>query len=137
MPRLIIAREDELLVAKARDPEGEWETTSHLEMTLPVCVAIDPNRPANVYCGTFGSGLWRSDDGGSRWEWAGEGFPAARITAITVSSLEDSSAGGVVYAGTDPSAVYRSEDGGNSWRERTGLEELPSASEWKFPPRPE
>jgi photosystem II stability/assembly factor-like uncharacterized protein len=137
MPRLIIAREDELLVAKATDPEGEWEIASHLEMTLPVCVAIDPSRPANVYCGTFGAGLWRSDDGGDRWEWAGEGFPEARITAIAVSALEDSPAGGVVYAGTDPSAVYRSEDGGSSWRERTGLDELASASEWSFPPRPE
>ena len=44
------------------------------------CVAFDPLRPQFIYCGTFGSGLWRSDDAGETWRPAGDG-----ITQTTVS----------------------------------------------------
>jgi photosystem II stability/assembly factor-like uncharacterized protein len=44
---------------------------------------------------------------------------------------------GVVYAGSEPTAVFRSEDAGETWQECKGLSDLPSASAWSFPPRPE
>jgi hypothetical protein len=41
------------------------------------CVTVDPLRPELIYCGTFGSGLWRSDNGkawshGSVKRWMGK-----------------------------------------------------------------
>jgi photosystem II stability/assembly factor-like uncharacterized protein len=44
---------------------------------------------------------------------------------------------GVVYAGSEPTAIFRSEDAGETWQECKGLSDLPSASAWSFPPRPE
>lgn len=137
MPRLIIAREDEVLVASASNPEEAWTASSHLPMTMPVSLVADPQRPAHIYCGTMGSGVWRSGDAGESWEWIGEGLPVARVTAIAVSAVEDALADAVVYAGTEPSGVYRSENGGRSWAECAAFDDLPSFPEWSFPPRPE
>lgn len=42
-----------------------------------------------------------------------------------------------MWAGTEPSALWRTGDGGASWERREGLQDLPSSSEWAFPPRPD
>jgi hypothetical protein len=138
MPTLVIARDDALLVASGGDGEdaGRWVVKAHLREASPLCLASDPNRPKRLYCGTFGNGVWRSDDGGDSWVWVGQGLPRGRVTAIAVSGLEQTPAHGRVYAGTDPSAVLVSDDGGEMWEERPGLDDLPSAAEWSFPPRP-
>lgn len=137
MPALLIAMEDALVVARPAGGAGGWEVASHLREAAPVCLAADPGHPARLYCGTRTSGLWRSENGGATWEWVGEGIRQARVTAVAVSPVEQGPSAGFVYAGTEPSAVYLSEDGGGTWRERTGLAELPSASSWSFPPRPD
>lgn len=101
------------------------------------CVAVDPLGPELVYCGTFGGGVWRSRDAGRSWQYASEGMTQSKVLSVAVSRSERVNECGVVYAGTEPSAVFRSDDGGDSWRECTGIKELPSSSEWSFPPRPE
>ena len=145
MPRIYLAMERELLVAS--EERGCWQAGRHLEGTQPVCVAADPIRPEVVYCGTFGTGLWKSEDAGSSWRPMGHpgnwmsccfegGIPYPSVMAVAVSPVERAGNLGVVYAGTEPSALFRSEDGGETWRELEGLEELPSAPRWSFPPRP-
>jgi len=89
-----------------------------------------------VYCGTLGSGLFRSRDGGRNWESAAPGIEHEAITAVAVGRAERSDGFGIVYAGTEPSAVFRSETGGDTWVDLGGLRALPSASTWSFPPRP-
>ena len=101
------------------------------------CVAVDPLAPQFIYCGTFGSGLWRSDDAGQRWRPVGRGIEHARVLSVTVSRSERVDGCGVIFAGTEPSAIYRSDDAGETWSECAALTGLPSASEWSFPPRPE
>jgi hypothetical protein len=101
------------------------------------CVAVDPLRPEYMYCGTFGSGLWRSDDAGGRWQPAGRGIQHSTIQSVAVSRCERKNDRGVVYCGTEPSAIFRSEDAGENWRECGNLMRLPSAQQWSFPPRPE
>jgi photosystem II stability/assembly factor-like uncharacterized protein len=101
------------------------------------CVALDPLRPEFVYCGTFGSGLWRSDDAGETWSPAGDGIRQTRVLSVAVSRVERVKGVGVVYAGSEPTAIFRSDDAGETWQECEGLSDLPSASEWSFPPRPE
>ena len=39
--------------------------------------------------------------------------------------------------GTEPSALFISEDSGETWERREGMEKLPSANRWSFPPRPD
>src|SRR5262249_49337629 len=106
-----------------------------------------PIRPDRVYCGTFGRGLWRSEDGGTTWKpigdsgrameaYNGTGIRSAQITAVAVSPIDRCDGQNIVYAGTEPAALDRSEDGGNAWRELSRLRELPSAPTWSFPPRP-
>lgn len=123
-------------IAAVRNRTGGWEAELRLEGLPTQCVAVDPVEPHVVYCGTFGRGLWRSEDAGRNWQPVGEGIPYAEITAVAVSALERSNGYGVVWAGTEPSALFRSEDGGRSWQERTTLRDLPSAPTWSFPPRP-
>ncbi len=101
------------------------------------CIAPDLLRPEQVFYGTSSHGAWRSDDAGKSWRRVFEGLPHKRITSLAVSPVERVGGHGVVYAGTEPSAVFRSEDGGETWRECADLTDLPSASEWSFPPRPE
>jgi hypothetical protein len=81
------------------------------------CVAVDPLRPEHMYCGTFGSGLWRSDDAGGHWQPAGRGIRHSTIQSVAVSRCERKNDRGVVYSGTEPSAIFRYEDTGENWRE--------------------
>lgn len=131
---LIIATEPALLVTRHA---SRWTVEEHLQGKSPECVAVDPQHPSRVYCGTWGNGLWRSDDSGRTWEPVGPGVSPADITAVAVSPAERVNGLGVVYAGTEPSAVFRSGDGGETWSESPGLRALPSARTWSFPPRPD
>lgn len=135
MTRIYVAMEDELLVVDRNN--GRWHADQRLTGSSPQCVSVDLLRPERVYCGTFDGGLWRSADAGASWEPVGEGIAQEIVMAVAVSPVERAGDHGVVYAGTEPSALYRSEDGGKSWEELRGMRELPSATEWSFPPRPE
>jgi photosystem II stability/assembly factor-like uncharacterized protein len=126
---LAVATERALWVARQG---SRWSAERHLEGKSPENVAVAQGDPARLYCGTWGSGVWRSDDAGRAWRPAGSGIAPAEVTAVAVSGEP-----GVVYAGTEPSAVFRSDDGGETWSELSGLRALPSAPTWSFPPRPE
>ena len=108
----------------------------HLPGRRVRCVAVDPLQPQRVYCGTWGEGVFCSDDGGRQWRQVGEPLAGAKVLAIAVSRAERIGGHGVVYAGTEPSEVFRSEDAGETWRVSLNLHQLPSAAEWSYPPRP-
>ncbi|MDS0296403.1 WD40/YVTN/BNR-like repeat-containing protein [Halogeometricum luteum] len=97
------------------------------------CLAAGADTPARAFCGTFESGLHRTDDAGETWERVGAEALPESVTSVAVSPHDP----GVVYAGTEPSAVFESVDAGETWTELDGLTDLPSASEWSFPPRPD
>lgn len=134
MTTLAIATQPALLIARQGT---RWTVEEHLQDRSPECLAVDPHHPDRVYCGTWGNGVWRSDDAGRTWEPVGAGIHHAEITAVAVSPVERGPRFGVVYAGTEPSAIFRSDDGGQSWTDLSGLRALPSARTWSFPPRPE
>ena len=134
MIQLYVATGDELaVISRGGD---RWQAKLQLTGLPTQCIAVDPLRPEVAYCGTFGEGLWRSQDAGASWERVGEGIPHAEVMAVAVSPLQRGTADGVVWAGTEPSAVFRSGDDGRSWQERPALRNLPSAPTWSFPPRP-
>ncbi|EMA61913.1 WD40/YVTN/BNR-like repeat-containing protein [Halorubrum kocurii] len=94
---------------------------------------------ARVLVGTSGAGLFRSVDGGDSFERVaaatlgpGGSGPEA-VTAVATSPHDPA----VVWVGTEPSRAYRSTDGGVTAERLEGLTDVPSASEWSFPPRPD
>jgi len=130
---VLVASRDRLLVVEpeigtVRDAEIPVESGDDLR---PTCLGADPLSPGRAWCGTEADGVWRSDDGGRSWRAVG--LEGEEITAVAASPVEP----GLVWAGTEPSALWRSDDGGESWERMEGLGELPSSSEWSFPPRPE
>ena len=145
MKRLFLCMERELVVVK--EQYGNYETAYHLQNMQPTCIAVDPFHQNRVYCGTFGRGLWLSDDSGDSWRPIGDSyryfdFPKedgilhSSITSITISSNEQVNGYGVVYVGTEPSALFRSENGGETWTELKNMKSLLSSYTWAFPPRP-
>jgi len=134
MRKLYLASDEALVVISQQT--NEWKVDTHLVNSQPLCVAVDPLHPEQVYCGTFDQGLWRSGNAGASWEHVGNDIGYEKVLSVAVSVLEQTGSYSMVYAGTEPSALFRSEDLGDTWHELTALRELPSAPTWSFPPRP-
>jgi hypothetical protein len=134
MARLFIGTPNGLAIL--RQQNGSWQLTRQLEGLSVQAIAVDPLHPLRRYCGTWGRGVWRSEDGGTQWHLVAAELGSGQVMAIAVSRTERASEHGVVYAGTEPTVLYRSEDGGTTWEDVPRLLQLPSAPTWSFPPRP-
>ncbi|MDX1624411.1 MAG: hypothetical protein R3199_10585 [Gemmatimonadota bacterium] len=126
VPRVFVATRDRIHTVVPE--EGELRPTAEVD-ARPTCLAAD-RTIGRIWCGTE-QGVRRSDNGGETWTAAG--LEGEEVTALAADPTE----AGAAWAGTEPSAVYRSDDGGRSWARAGGLLQLPSSSEWSFPPRPE
>lgn len=72
----------------------------------PQCVTIDPRNPNHAYCGTFGDGLWKTEDIGQTWNKIGKDVIASNdITSVSISRLDH---GNKMFVGTEPTTLYRS-----------------------------
>jgi hypothetical protein len=67
---------------------------------------IDPDNPDTVWTGSWR--MWRTVDGGLKWNPKSHPLDGSGITAIEV-------AGRMVYAGTAKGGLFRSFDGGETW----------------------
>lgn len=76
-----------------------------------VVVAVDPSNPLVVYAGSWGSGVFKSLDGGLTWQSSNLGLTNLYINSLAIDPTHPST----VYAGTYHGQVYKSQDGGNSW----------------------
>jgi hypothetical protein len=89
---------------------GRWRAEARLEGLQPVCLTADPLRLGRVYCGTWGRGLWRSEDAGE------SGGPLDAHTLATHPLAPDrvyAAAGdGMMREGHD---YAESLDGGQTW----------------------
>jgi hypothetical protein len=132
MAILIAAMQDSLLLLESS--KTGWKTRESLKRTHPQSVTFDHRDPNRAYCGTFGDGLWKSDDGGQSWDRiAKDAISSNDVTSVSVSRIKQENR---VYVGTEPTALYRSDDGGESWRRISTLNNLESSKLWSFPPRP-
>src|ERR671923_1722141 len=134
---ILAGMQDSLLVLKSS--KVGWNVHDSLVGTHPQSIAFDPRNPSRAYCGTFGGGLWKTDDGSAQnWDQIGKGFISSpNVTSVSVSPLERGiDRFNIVYAGTEPSEFYRSNDGGQSWERMISLNNLSSSQSWSFPPRP-
>lgn len=149
--RVYVAYRGGLYVVDGSDSGVEPSETSEPSKSAPTAtVALEgcdveclAATGTTVLAGTFDAGLFRSTDAGDTFERVGEGESSERadeggigpdaVTAVTVSPHDPD----VVWVGTEPSRIFRSTDGGDSFERLSGVTEVPSASEWSFPPRPE
>ncbi|WP_255168850.1 WD40/YVTN/BNR-like repeat-containing protein [Natrononativus amylolyticus] len=132
MTTIYAAMRNRLLACTTGDGSDDWETAVRLEGRDLECVAVSSENPERVFVGTFEDGLFRSTDGGDSFEALETDFASEAVMSLAISPHDPD----VLYAGTEPSRIYRSPDGGDAWERLEGLTDLPSESEWYFPPRP-
>ena len=86
-------------------------------------LAVDPKSPATVYAGgPFGSGIFKTTDGGKNWILAGSGLTRPYVNVLAIDPQNPST----VYAGIDYGGVFKSTDGGTSWSaSSSGLPQYP------------
>lgn len=131
-----------------RYDHGTWTAmTDKLSMLATGAIAVDPKNPDTLYVGGgepnfaphcfYGTGIFKSKDGGKSWKNVGAKVSAGRAVSNIVISAQDSKvlyasvqrAGGSAKAdaarhhpGKDSAmGVFRSEDGGKSWTRCKGL----------------
>jgi photosystem II stability/assembly factor-like uncharacterized protein len=82
-------------------------------------LAFAPDEADLVYAGSFGGGVFRSDDAGATWSPTGSSPNNSYVHTLSAGP-------GVLYAGTGGGGlVYRSDDGGVTWRAgKDGLPEV-------------
>jgi len=96
-----------------RSIDGGLNWTRQTSPSLAIlATAVHPERPARIFLGTEGSGVWRSNDGGSHFERTANGMTNVRISALAILGNELYAA--VRYAGPE-SGLYRSPDGGKTF----------------------
>src|ERR671920_665177 len=136
MTTLIAGLQDSLLLLESS--KMGWKTHECLKGTHPQSIAFDPQNLNRAYCGTFGDGLWKTDDGGQTWNSIGKiAISSPDVMSVSGSPMErGNDEFNEVYVGTEPSALYRSNDGGKSWEKMSTLNNLGSSTSWSFPPRP-
>ena len=139
MTTIIVGMQDSVLVIESSNT-NRYKIREYLKGTHPQSVAFDPRNPNRAYCGTFGNGLWKTDDGGHTWDRIGKDvISSPYVMSVSVSPLLQDRGNNFnkVYVGTEPSALYISKnDGGKSWEKMDALNNLPSSTSWSFPPRP-
>jgi len=85
-----------------------------------------------ILAGTYGDGLFRSEDDGRTWNSVGDGLTVPAFRTIA----PDPTVPGAILCGTEPSRIFRSLDGGHSWKGLEGIPELPDSDEWFLPYSP-
>jgi photosystem II stability/assembly factor-like uncharacterized protein len=85
--------------------------------TIIDALAVDPQDSRTVYLSTFGTGLFKSTDGGETWNPASSGLPQTSSGSYTFTPIiaVDPQTSGTVYASPWGAGVFKSTDGGTSW----------------------
>ena len=74
-------------------------------------IAADPYNSEKIYAGTFGSGVFRSTDGGRTWVSVNRGLTNLNVYSLAIDPTHPST----LYAGTYHNQVFKSVDSGFSW----------------------
>lgn len=91
-------------VSFASSPSGAYDQQA---ASIQAITLVGPDV---LYAGSFGFGLFRSDDRGTTWVKSGEGVSDPFI--LSLATAKD----GTVYVGTFREGVFRSTDQGKTWQ---------------------
>ena len=74
-----------LLRSILESSKTNWKIHGCLKGTHPQCLSFDPSKPNRAYCGTFGNGLWKTDDYGETWDNIGiDSISSKDVTSVSV-----------------------------------------------------
>jgi len=85
-----------------------------------------------ILAGTYGNGLFRSDDLGNEWTPIRSGMTAPAARTIAPDPLVQ----GALICGTEPARIFRSTDDGLTWVELEGVRAIPAHTDWYLPYSP-
>ncbi|MDQ6799642.1 MAG: YCF48-related protein [Acidobacteriota bacterium] len=91
----------------SRGPSGGSVTT----------IVADRSNPNIVYIGTYGGGIFKSEDAGVSWRAVNEGLSDPSVISLVIRHDRPAT----LFAGTTRGAVMRTRDGGASWTETIRL----------------
>jgi hypothetical protein len=86
---------------------------------------------AILLAGTYGAGLFRSEDAGAHWDQVSDGLTTPVFRSITA----DPTMPGALLCGTEPARIFRSRDDGLTW-ESLGVETHEDVESWYLPYSP-
>ncbi len=96
----------------------------------PIDMQCDPRDPNRVFANNYNGGNFLSEDGGSTWANASQGYTGAQVRRVAIDPLDLA----CVYA-AGRSGIWRSEDGGASWDgifyPVEGTDPMPPGLEWQ------
>lgn len=79
-------------------------------------LCVDPVQPGYLYLGEWTEGMYRTIDGGKKWESISSGLPFHRDTASVLTVIKaDPKRKGWIYAGFIREGLWRSTNSGASW----------------------
>lgn len=87
-------------------------------------VALDPVNSQTAYLGSWGHGIFKTNNGGDNWEPINEGLTCLLIHTLMIDPYQSET----LYAGTATGGVFKSTNGGNSWISASEGLPLPSRS---------
>jgi hypothetical protein len=137
---LLIGTRRGLFVATSDRDRREWSLDGpHIAGYEVYHAVFDPRDDRTAYAAAnhavWGAHLYRSADGGARWEQLADrpAFPAESGHELrAIWHLQpDPIRPRRLYAGTEPGALFISDDGGESWTWAVGLEEHPTRTLWQ------
>jgi photosystem II stability/assembly factor-like uncharacterized protein len=120
-------------VYRSRDGGATWELVHFLsDRTGAVDLSLDmknpdvlfaamwtvERKPWSIDSGSIEGGLFKSVDGGSRWQRVGGGFPSKVMLGkigVSISRANPQRVYAIVEAGEDQGGVFRSDDAGATW----------------------
>jgi hypothetical protein len=108
------------------DDEGAtWDLATAPYTGWPYALAVDPEDPDRLYCGTYSGSasagsFMVSTDQGANWAASTTGLPLLRCLCLDVDPRV-SGAAGILHLGHGSGGLYRSADGGATWATVTGI----------------
>jgi len=136
---------------------GAWQTSGPFCEDWTINHAIGDSSSGTIWAAGGsefnGTGVWRSDDGGTSWqlnklangrmeemlranpswveEFGREADAPMPLDGVLVSAWSLCRAGDTLYVGTKPAQLFKSTDHGRTWESVDALSDHPSRGEWE------
>ena len=117
-PSTMYAGTDEGIFRSDDNGESYQHLDSPMDSMSVWRIAVDPSNPEIVFAGTSPSAVFRSQDGGAKWEKLNVELAeqCANVRVPRVTALEvDPTDNRIIWVGIEVDGVRRSLDGGDTW----------------------